>query len=531
MSSRRVIVCRCFLLAVLVLPLLETHAESAVVGKWRRHTISLSNQTYSDNPFEVEVEAIFTHTSTGTTLTLPGYYAGNDVWKIGFMPTAVGEWTWVTSSPDPDLDSQTGSVTGVTSGNRGLLAESTTHPRKWKFADGPFVVPLAFRFDVFQEAGSLARFTEIADFLATDVEGHMFEFTFRNEVFSDWAAHQFDLGLWDRLEQRMEILAERGLGIHFMFYSDDAQEPSWGGRSDTEALLIRYTIARLSGFPVLIVNTGIDITEYRSQTDIDWLGQQVRSLDPYDHPVSSRRGGGSGGMVMSGETFESRGDRLAIIADLTAYFEASSIPVSMDDAWSENSPAAESRGKNFTEHDIRRAVWKCVMAGGLGAIIRGSVTYNQDTWFRMADFEEDLESEQFLVLINPFLDQKLGSLFGEMVPDNGLVDNGYALADPARSRILVFLMGINDEYDVGNGGSTTIDLIGLTANYEAVWLNPRTGNELAAGQLSGGDEHTMDPPSDDDWVLLLSDPSVPGAFIFSDGVESGDTSEWSIAVP
>jgi len=25
-------------------------------------------------------------------------------------------------------------------------------------------------------------------------------------------------------------------------------------------------------------------------------------------------------------------------------------------------------------------------------VIRGSVTYNEDTWFRMSDFEEDLES-------------------------------------------------------------------------------------------------------------------------------------------
>lgn len=208
-----------------------------------------------------------------------------------------------------------------------------------------------------------------------------------------------------------------------------------------------------------MINTGIDITEYRSQNEIDWLGQRVRSLDPYGHPVSSRRGGGSGNIVMSGETF------------------------------------------------------------------------NQDTWFRMANFEQDLESEKFLVLINPFLENQLGDLFGEMVPENGLVDNGYALADPARSRILVFLMGVNDEYDSGNGGSTTVDLAGLTGPYEANWLNPRSGNEIAIGTLPGGDEHTLSPPSSDDWILLLSDTSVPGTSIFTDGVESGDTSAWSSAVP
>jgi hypothetical protein len=207
---------------------------------------------------------------------------------------------------------------------------------------------------------------------------------------------------------------------------------------------------------------------------------------------------------MAGETFMSRGDRLAKIGDITGYFQDSSVPVSMDDAWSENSPEAEKRGKDFTEHDIRRAIWKCVTAGGAGAIIRGSVLYNYDLWFRMADFEQDLESEQFLRLINPFLDSNLGDLFGEMVPEPSLVSNAYALADPARAKILYFLMGKNDRYDSGNGGSVTLKLGGLVATYDAIWLDPRTGDETSIGAFPGGPSHVVDPPTTDDWVLLLT---------------------------
>jgi hypothetical protein len=159
------------------------------------------------------------------------------------------------------------------------------------------------------------------------------------------------------------------------------------------------------------------------------------------------------------------------------------------------------------------------------------VTYNNDTWFRMDDFEEDLESEQFLVLVNPFLDNRLGDLYGEMVPQNQLVDNGYAIADPARTRILVFLMGVNDEYDFGDGDSTTVDLTGLSSSYEASWLNPRTGADIPAGTHVGGSQPTFDPPSVDDWVLLLQDASVPGPDVFTDGWESGTTSAWSDVVP
>jgi hypothetical protein len=36
-------------------------------------------------------------------------------------------------------------------------------------------------------------------------------------------------------------------------------------------------------------------------------------------------------------------------------------------------------------------------------------------------------------------------------PDQSLVSNGYAIADPARTKILYFLMGKNDRYDSGDG--------------------------------------------------------------------------------
>jgi hypothetical protein len=87
-----------FLLTGLNLMSLPSSAQT--VEKWRRHVVSLSSTTYSGNPFELEVDATFIHTDSGTSITLPGYYAGNDTWKVGFMPTRVGEWTYLTASAD-----------------------------------------------------------------------------------------------------------------------------------------------------------------------------------------------------------------------------------------------------------------------------------------------------------------------------------------------------------------------------------------------------------------------------------------------
>ena len=96
-----------------------------------------------------------------------------------------------------------------------------------------------------------------------------------------------------------------------------------------------------------------------------------------------------------------------------------------------------------------------------------------------------------------------GTTFADMVPELILVSNGYALADPARSKILYFLMGVNDTYDSGNGGDIVLQLSDLTDTYDATWFDPRTGQELSAGALSGGSNPPLTPPSTDDWILLL----------------------------
>jgi hypothetical protein len=445
------------------------------------------------------------------------------------MPTLVGTWVYSSKSPDPDLDGIRGQVNCIESGRPGLLAADAISYKKWKFADGLYVVPIALRLDLFQEDAPIERVTVAADFLKANVGAHMFEFTMRNEVYSDWKNREFDLALWDRLEARLDVLAERGLGVHIMFYSDDEQEPVWGPKTDAEKLLLHYAVARLTAYPVVIFNTGIDISEYRDQAWVDWFGEQIRSLDPYGHPVSSRYGGGSGELVMSGQTFDSRGERRAKIEDMSGYFKESSVPVSMDDAWGENSARAARRRKDFRPADIRRAVWKCVMAGGLGMILRGSHFQNEDTWFRLNGpgelLEADLESEQYLRLVNPFIAGKLGKTFGAMVPAPSLVAGGYALGDPERSKILYYWMGNEDRYDSKSATARNVvirwfyllqekfgweesrlglKLTGLHGRFDTLWFDPRTGRETAIGSLVGGKTYNLKTPSPDDWILLLT---------------------------
>ena len=118
-----------------------------------------------------------------------------------------------------------------------------------------------------------------------------------------------------------------------------------------------------------------------------------------------------------------------------------------------------------------------------------------------------LDAEPWLRLINQFVQNHLGETFGDMEPAPTLVNGSggkYALADPARTKILYLLMGQNDTWDSGDGGSITVKLGGLSGTYNATWFDPRIGNETSAGTLTTGSDHILNPPSSDDWVLLLN---------------------------
>jgi hypothetical protein len=487
-------------------------ARAATVGQWERHAVSLVNGSYSGNPFELDVDATFTHGTTGTVITLPGYYAGDDTWKIGFMPTKVGEWTWVTSSGDPDLDNRTGSVTCVASARRGLLAAAG---KKWRYSNGDYIVPVGVFVQLMHGAGTAQEIANFADFLqANNIHLVNFRLCEQEICFDDVAAKTMDLTLWDRLELRLEALAQRGIGVDVMLYTDDGGRPSFAGQSETEQFLVRYTVARLAGFPVVLFNSGIDIWEYRDSSWHDWYGNLVKSLDPYGHPVSSRGGTGSDTSFMSAgvRTYNSNGARNSTFNRMLSAFNAAAEPSANNDNFGEDRTGINGH----TPGDIRRTGWKGLLAGGVGFHVRHNVTNdcangiqsNCDNPFTVVDIESQLDSEQWLKLVQQFTDQKLAGVFASLLPESSLVGNGYAVADPARTTLVYLYLGINDSWDGSSSGPLEVKLAGQIGSYDATWFDPRSGVETAIGVLAGGTDYDLTPPSTDDWVLLLRDEQL-----------------------
>jgi len=116
---------------LLYLFVLAASAQAASVERWHPTDLSFTSPTTYANPFQnISLSATFTGPG-GITLTVPGFYAGNQTWKVRFSPTAVGSWSYTTSSADAQLNGQTGGINCVANTNtvlHGALKVDATHP-------------------------------------------------------------------------------------------------------------------------------------------------------------------------------------------------------------------------------------------------------------------------------------------------------------------------------------------------------------------------------------------------------------------
>lgn len=76
---------------------------------------------YGDrNPWLVSLSAVFSGPD-GKTLTVSGFYDGDDCWRIRFMPPVAGAWSYVTSSDLLELHEQSGSFMAAPAGGENPL--------------------------------------------------------------------------------------------------------------------------------------------------------------------------------------------------------------------------------------------------------------------------------------------------------------------------------------------------------------------------------------------------------------------------
>ena len=77
------------------------------VRQWDRFELALKH-TYAGNSF-LNVNLTATFSSNDTAYTVAGFYDGDNIFKIRFMPEKIGTWNYVTKSNISQLNNKKGS--------------------------------------------------------------------------------------------------------------------------------------------------------------------------------------------------------------------------------------------------------------------------------------------------------------------------------------------------------------------------------------------------------------------------------------
>ncbi len=293
---------------VLCLVCSVTHAaDDQTVEQWGVYEVALNGPT-AGNPFlDVTFSANFT--LGDSTVKANGFYDGDGVYCVRFMPEKQGEWHYVTQSSSAELNGKTGAfmVTKPLSDDHGPVRVAYTY--HFAYADGRPYKELGTTCYVWElQSEELQR--ETLKTLATapfnKIRFCVFPkhyswntnepimYPFEGTPTTNWDFGHFNVKYFQHLDQ--SVLALQKLGVEadiILFHPYD--EGHWGFdrmASDVDDRYLRYVIARLSAYRNVwwsLANEW-DFMKEKSEADFVRFGEIISHDDPYHHLLSIHNG-------------------------------------------------------------------------------------------------------------------------------------------------------------------------------------------------------------------------------------------------
>ena len=269
------------------------HAASGSVARWDCLELAFPGPS-TGNPF-VEVSLTATFRRKNRALTVEGFYDGNGVYKVRFMPDELGEWSWTTASNVQQLHAKAGIFTCVApeSGNSGPV--SVRDGYHFAYADGTPYVECGTTCYAWAFQPEATERQTIATLTASPFN------KLRMCLFPKWYQHNrkeppqypfpraresndystFNAAYFQHFDQL--ILELRRIGVQadlILFHPYD----KWGYQSmpaEVDDRYLRYAIARFSAYRNVWWSLANEFDLMRSKTTADW-DRYARILEEYD---------------------------------------------------------------------------------------------------------------------------------------------------------------------------------------------------------------------------------------------------------
>ncbi len=300
----------------------STLATDKGVERWRVAELTFQSATdYSTTgAATVEMDVAFTHTATGTVISRPAFWDGNNIFKVRFAPTLEGEWTWKSEcNADAALTDKHGTLSCVPySGNLDIYRHGflKTEPgvKHLMYADGtPFFYLGDTHWGMYTEeydepgphagdTGAKSHFKYIVDRRAeqgfTVYQSEPIGAAFN---LKDGSVDQSDIAGMQTADRYYQYIAEKGLvhaNAEFFFASDLSRQLA----DNHQALrhISRYWVARFGAYPVMwTMAQEVDNDFYYeignhkvySYENNPWveIAEYIHNADAYSHPLSAHQ--------------------------------------------------------------------------------------------------------------------------------------------------------------------------------------------------------------------------------------------------
>jgi hypothetical protein len=294
------------------------HAQNAgnKIEKWDRFEASFKVPA-SGNPFtDVQLSAIFTNGNKSVKAN--GFYDGDGVYKIRFMPAETGTWNFVTSSNNKQLDKQKGSFQCIAPSavNHGPVKVWNTY--NFQYADGKPYYPFGTTVYAWTHQGQALQeqtlqtlkeapfnklrfcvFPKTYDHVDDEPGLYAYESTGKTNrpngtIKLQWDFKKFNPVFFQHLEKRIDDLKKIGIEADLIIFHP-YDKGRWGFDSmgkQNDLLYIKYVTARLSSFRNIWWSMANEFDYIKTKPREDWddYSKAVVENDPYRHLCSIHNG-------------------------------------------------------------------------------------------------------------------------------------------------------------------------------------------------------------------------------------------------
>ncbi|HVU32582.1 MAG TPA: DUF5060 domain-containing protein [Opitutaceae bacterium] len=281
-------------------------APAASVERWDVYEVTLHGPS-DGNPF-VDVRFSATFTNGVKSVDVAGFYDGDGVYKVRFMPDKIGTWRYETHSNRWPLTGKTGSfeVTPAGKGDHGPVRVFNTY--HFAYADGTPYIPIGTTIYNWLDTPESVQEETLKTLAASPFNKARMLITQQPVSYKrtfapprwpyvgkpphDWDYTRFNPDFFRHYEMRIKQLRDLGIEADLILFNPYGK---WGFESmdaASDERYVRYVIARFAAYRNVWWSLSNEYDFLRTKTMADWdrIFQIVQQADPYGHLRSIHNG-------------------------------------------------------------------------------------------------------------------------------------------------------------------------------------------------------------------------------------------------